>query len=364
MLPFARTLSARRLLLALVLLGGAGGLARAVPLAEYRARVAQADKALASLMELYAAGADGGDAPGTPRFRREEAARLAALRAALPAEAQVEWPGGALRADNRWLAESLAEFEQLPPDNAAERAAALERADVRLHALYERLDEAERARPAEAPRDKSAEKGRLHALLQRPEFNQEQAAQESALQRLWQRILRWLRNLMPERRPMQPGTATSLSRAARGFVYGLSVAVIVFALWRYGPRLLRRKLVRPRKQPKARVILGEQLAPEQTPAGLLAEAEGLARAGDLRGAMRKAYIAVLYELGERKLLRLAPHKTNRDYLRALRDHARAFQFVQPLTVAYERHWYGLVPADPADWSAFQQQCEKAVTSDE
>ena len=109
-------------------------------------------------------------------------------------------------------------------------------------------------------------------------------------------------------------------------------------------------------------MLGEQLAPDETAADLLTEAERLARAGDLRGAMRKAYIAVLCELGDRKILRLAPHKTNRDYLRALREHARLFQSVQPLTNAYERHWYGLTPASEADWNEFQAQ-SKAVTKE-
>ena len=161
---------------------------------------------------------------------------------------------------------------------------------------------------------------------------------------------------------MRPGTAMTLSRAARLFVYALSLAVIIFVLWRYGPRLARRKLTRTRKR-GARIVLGERLAPEQTPAHLLSEAERLARAGDLRGAIRKAYIAVLCELGERKVLRLAPHKTNRDYLRALRDHARLLSVVRPLTMAYERHWYGRAPATDADWSEFQTHCSIAVTSD-
>jgi hypothetical protein len=101
-------------------------------------------------------------------------------------------------------------------------------------------------------------------------------------------------------------------------------------------------------------VLGESVAADETAADLLTEAERLARAGDLRGAMRKAYIAVLCELGDRKILRLAPHKTNRDYLRALSDNARLFQTVQPLTNAYERHWYGLIPASETDWREFHQ----------
>ncbi|HYY42129.1 MAG TPA: DUF4129 domain-containing protein, partial [Pyrinomonadaceae bacterium] len=216
------------------------------------------------------------------------------------------------------------------------------------------------ANAAAAPRDKTTEKGRLHAILQRPEYNTE-AAHGSALERLWERFVRWLRSLLPQARPMQPGTAMNISRIARAIIYTLCLAVIIFVLRRYGPRLLRRKLTREPKR-RARVILGEQLAADETPADLLSEAERLARNGDLRGAMRKAYIAVLCELGDRKILRLAPHKTNRDYLRALHTHAPVLRAVQPLTIAYERHWYGLLPASETDWSEFQAQASEVTTT--
>ena len=349
-----------RVLLAIGALAFACSSTRAMPLADYRARIAQGDGALAHLLKLYEAAQDDEQQATTARFRSEEADDLRALRAALPVTEKIEWAGGTVEVNNQWLQDELDAYEKLPPPPTKARVAALKRVAARLHALYERLDEVERA-PVAQPRDKSAEKGRLHAILQRPEYN-EAAASDSALERLWTRFMKWLRSLMPEPKPMQPGTAMFLSRAARGLIYALSIAVIVFILWRYGPRLLRRKLTRAREEKQSRVVLGEKLAPDQTAADLLTEAERLARAGDLRGAMRKAYIAVLCELGDRKILRLAPHKTNRDYLRALRDDARLFQTVQPLTNAYERHWYGLTPASETDWHEFQAQ-SKAVTSD-
>ncbi|PYS93479.1 MAG: hypothetical protein DMF64_04550 [Acidobacteria bacterium] len=332
--------------------------ARGLPLAGYRAHVLQAGGALARLLDLYEAAREDEQQATTPRFKSEEATDLRALRTALPVTEQVEWAGGAAEVNNQWLQDELDAYEKLPPTPTAARRAALTRIDARLHALYERLDEVERA--ANVARDKSAEKGRLHAILQRPEYN-EGAASDSALARLWTRFLNWLRSLMPEPKPMQPGTAMFLSRAARGLIYALCIAVITFIVWRFGPRLWQRKLTRKREE-QSRVVLGEQLAPDETAADLLTEAERLARAGDLRGAIRKAYIAVLCELGDRKILRLAPHKTNRDYLRALREHARLFQSVQPLTNAYERHWYGLTPASEADWNEFQAQ-SKAVTKE-
>src|SRR5207237_3363330 len=230
---------------ALALLGAATG-AHALPLADYHTQVAKADEAMAGLLDLYDTTEQDESAAATPQFKREEAKLLGELRAALPAAEKVEWAGGALDVDNRWLVQELDAFEKFPPAPVAPRLAALRRIDARIHALYERLDEAANATLA-APRDKTAEKGRLHAILQRPEYNQE-AARGGALERLWQRFTRWLRSLLPQAKPMQPTTAMNLSRAARAIVYTLCLAVIVFVVWRYGPRLLRRKLTRAARE--------------------------------------------------------------------------------------------------------------------
>jgi hypothetical protein len=349
----------RALFGAFVLLMCAPPAARAMPLKDYQTRVAQTRAVLADLLNLYEIAADDESTLTATQLKQEEAASLGQLRTALPVTDKVEWAGGALVVDNRWLQAELDALAQLPPMPDAARLTALRRIDARLHALADRLDEAA-AGTATTPRDKAGEKGRLHAILQRPEYNESTAASDSALTRLWQRLLRWLRGLIPAPRPMQPGTAMFAARAVRFIVYALCLALIAFVLWRYGPRLLRRKLTRTSER-RARVILGERLAPDETAVDLLSEAERLARAGDLRGAMRKAYIAVLCELGERKILRLAPHHTNRDYLRALSNQTQLFQSVQPLTSAYERHWYGLMPANDSDWLEFQQQCRQAMT---
>jgi hypothetical protein len=111
-----------------------------------------------------------------------------------------------------------------------------------------------------------------------------------------------------------------------------------------------------------RVVLGERLEADRTAADLLDEAEGLARAGELRGAIRKAYVALLCELGDRGVVRLAQHKTNRDYLDAVRRAAppRLYTEMLPLTGAFELHWYGLRPASADDWQSFRARCREVV----
>jgi len=94
---------------------------------------------------------------------------------------------------------------------------------------------------------------------------------------------------------------------------------------------------------------------------LLAEAEALARRGELRAAIRKAYIALLVELGDRKVISLAQHKTNHDYLRAVRDNQSLYGNVKQLTDSFERHWYGLTVVTETDWDAFRSGYRKALS---
>lgn len=86
---------------------------------------------------------------------------------------------------------------------------------------------------------------------------------------------------------------------------------------------------------------------------MLAEAEALAREGQIRAAIRKTYIALLVELGDRKILSLAQHKTNRDYLRALSNNPSLYGNMRGLTDSFERHWYGFAETSPNDWQMFK-----------
>jgi hypothetical protein len=109
---------------------------------------------------------------------------------------------------------------------------------------------------------------------------------------------------------MQPGGSPWISKiVAQILVWDLPRRGCVSDL-RYGPRFMQGRRKKKKKR-EARIILGERLEPDQTSADLLAQADALARNGDLRSAIRKAYIALLCELGDRKLISIAQSKTNR-----------------------------------------------------
>lgn len=326
--------------------------ARAASLADYRARVHE------SLIALDTLAASGVEEDVTER----EARVLEEVRRNIRPLERVEWAGGSLEADNAWLHNALTDYERMNSDDTDARSLALRHISERLAALEQRLAQADAESASATERDKEAEKGRLGAILRRPEYNQSQTKNESALKRLFEQLKKWLNELIPQGGPMRPGASPGLSRAAQLFIYGLCLTVLALLIWKFGGRLFRRadaKRTRPRRE--ARIVLGEELSPEQSPADLLSEAERLARAGDVRGAIRKGYIALLCELGDRRLLRLAQHKTNRDYLNTLRrERAALYREMQPLTLNFERHWYGHEAATVEDWTDFRTRCRQAL----
>lgn len=283
------------------------------------------------------------------------------VRQLLPATETVEWQGGLLRVDNSWLVEALDNYERLPAGDRG-RVEAMARVAERLQAIDERLSEMERSAASGKTIDKEAEKARLAAILRREEYSR-QAAEGNALTRLVKRIRDWFRRLFPEREEREETERGSrvVNNTAQLIVILLSLAVIVYVAWRFLPRFLGREM-RKRKTGErgARVVLGEELAGDDSSADLLNEAEKLARSGDLRAAIRKGYIALLCELHDRKLLRLEQHKTNRDYLRAVEPNKTLYEEMKPMTRSFENHWYGLTPATETDWQDFRSCYSKAL----
>jgi hypothetical protein len=95
--------------------------------------------------------------------------------------------------------------------------------------------------------------------------------------------------------------------------------------------------------PDARERLPARAAVEQpTPAGILAEAEKMASEGNFRGALRDIYLAMLLELGNRRLLTWGTAKTNSEYLREIGQKAEDLEDpFRALVNLFEFKWYGL-----------------------
>ena len=326
----------------------APGPQRAAPVADYRERVRRAFELVEKLALIYEGKGDEEPAGGPEEVRE-----------LLPAAEKVEWGGRFIEVDNSWVHEALKLLDSEEDDEKV--AAGLRALAGRLRALWGRLWEPDTFAMAEVDRD--AERGRLNSILRRPEFARESPKQKSVLERMIEDFREWVAGLFPKFRPVAPGGSPRVSRLTLVLVGVLCLAVLAYVarrLWlRRGAGWRARKVRR-----EARVVLGERLEADQTASDLLDEAERLARGGELRGAIRKAYVALLCELGDRGVLRLAQHKTNRDYLDAARRAAPPALYTEllPLTNAFELHWYGLRAATDADWQSFRTRCRTVLDS--
>ena len=313
--------------------------AMAMPLSEYRTRLQQATAALDELLDTE-------DDYSDPGFSARVTVAFEKLKKLVPSDETVEWEGGRVRINNSWLSEELKKYQEMPPDYDRLMDVVF-RISERLGALEHRLGELEEQNKAGGVA-KDKEKARLEAILRRADYG-EKPPEKS----LWERFTEWLRSLFPSSTPLRPGQSSWLSTIAMILIFGLAAGVLAYVIWKFAPSIGRKKDSRAAEKRPARVILGERLAADETAADLLAQAEALALKGELRAAIRKGYIALLCELGDRKVLTLAQHKTNHDYLRAVREKRPLLNEMQKLTSSFENHWYGFVPATTKDWTAFR-----------
>jgi hypothetical protein len=339
---------ARSFFLSIVLLFFMLPSVQAIPIKEYHKQLRQAVTALDTL-------AQANETEDATAYEARRDQTLAGVRNLLPTTETVEWNGTTFNVDNSWLLQELDKFKAA---SIAERATLLQATTERLQAIEDRIAEIETAGWNHAA-SKTETGRRLAEILQRPEYARK-VQHESALERIVIQFLKWLQNLFPTPRPVSPGTAGLFSQIAQVFVILLALGVLGFVVKLFLPRILRSGGSKKKEKTKARIVLGETLEPDQSAVDLLAEAEVLARRGELRAAIRKVYIALLVELGDRKILSLAQYKTNRDYLRAMRELQPLYQNVKQLTDTFERHWYGFAQATENDWMAFRSAYEQAL----
>ena len=314
---------------------------------DYQRAVQQAIASLENLQEI-----NEHESPAYYQERFDQTVKT--IHETLPEQQSVQSSEEICEVDNDWLHKGLEDCKSLTPEKRAARIAQL---TERLRALAQRV-----AYPQKPPEEKDSKvytKGKLESILARPEYATE-ARGPNALTRLVQDFIRWLQRWLPTSFGLKPGGGQGMTIVAEVLVVIVALLVVVYVakilLGRVGEK--RRKRV-PKKR-KARIVLGEQLQPDDTSTDLLAEAEALARQGQLRIAIRKAYIALLVELGDRRVITLAQHKTNRDYLNSVKNIPVLHSTMRGLTDSFERHWYGFAEATENDWSNFRLHYQQAL----
>lgn len=330
-------------------------LAAAATLTDYQSRLQSVRANVKDLLDNTKTG------PATGRRDADyESDVIAEIKKSLPPTEKIEWKATVAETGNQWLYDKIGEFQN--EKDRAKRINILSAIDERLWALESDVKVLEEAVAAE--RTKDEDKQKLAEILRREEYQRPEQKDESLFQKWTREIMEWLAKVFPRvNMPESPGGGfQGLSMVLQVLLYALVIGAIGFTGYKFAPFLFGRYSARVKKEKKDRVILGELISAEESADSLFGEAERLAREGDLRGAIRKGYIALLCELSDRKVIGLAQHKTNRDYLRDVRNRGELYDNVNGLTSSFERHWYGFQSAEMSDWDEFRQNFRRAIGS--
>lgn len=314
--------------------------ASAISLTEYQHKLKQAITALDTLAQVD-------EHETEDQFKNRLQQTIDAVRVALPEHFTVEENGDVCQVDNSALHKTLEDLKSLSTEEQVKK---IDEVKATLQALEMRIAERIAATPSGETKDQA--KSRLESILARPEYATGPRG-SNALIRLIEDFIRWLLSFFPKPRGVSAGRSDWLVFIVEVVVIGLAGAVLLYVAFSLLRRFGRIRRPKVRKKKEARIVLGERLEPEATSTDLLSQAEALVRNGDIRGAIRKAYIALLVELGDRKLISLAQYKTNRDYLNSVRSLPPLHSTMRGLTDIFERHWYGLEQATPDDWQDFR-----------
>lgn len=294
-------------------------------------------------------------------IRAEERDTLKSVRATLPPTETVEMRNARFEVDHGWIFARLKAFEEEPV--LAKRQQILTELVEQLEAVQYKLEELEKQEAA--TRTKDEDKQKLREILNRPEYQKPEEKKKTWVEQALDDFFKWLSNLFPAPSPVKE-TETSavqpLSLILQFVLYLLVIGIIGFLLYRFAPLVRQKFLNRRKTEKKERVILGEKLAADETAHNLFSEAERLAREGNLRAAIRKGYIALLCELSDRKIIGLANHKTNRDYLRDVRKRPELYRNMNALTNNFETVWYGFGKAETEDWEKFREKYKETVNN--
>lgn len=276
----------------------------------------------------------------------------------LPAVETVEFDETSFAVNNDWINIEIQKYKAKTV--VSEKRLVLNEIYERLDAIEYKIDELQTAQ--ESATGKDAEKRKLAEILKREEFQKPVEKEESLFQKLLRWLDEWLNQQFPKVNTNLPASNfAGFAKVLQYLLYAVLIGALGFLLYKFAPFFMEKFRNNKENNKNERIILGEKISADETSANLFSEAENLALNGNLRDAIRKGYIAFLFELSERKMIGLAKHKTNRDYLRAVRKQQELFKNMNGLTLNYERHWYGFEDAEMQDWEEFKANYKQALS---
>lgn len=278
---------------------------------------------------------------------------VAHAREMLPPRETVEFDGRSIEVDNSWLAAEADAYAAAASD--ADREAIFQRIAEGLYAIDVHLDALETAPAHATPEDRA----KLDEILARREFRPpEESAIAKFIADLRRRIGQMLEELLAKL--FGSGGAESIGAVLRVVIVGGGLLALIMLVRAIVQAAQRRKTGGPRTK-KKRTVLGEEVDEATTAADLATAARALAASGDFRGAVRKLFVALIYQLDERGLVRLRAESTNREYLALVRGFEPLHPVMATMTDVFERVWYGGAEIDRAGYESFESLHRQAAS---
>lgn len=186
-------------------------------------------------------------------------------------------------------------------------------------------------------------KEKLESILSRREF----AGSEISA---WDRFVKWLNRIIERIRVWLFGRIISDSKTSRvlSALFAVIIIVLFLLLVSYVIARLSYGVHRGRSEPLQEDIY----AGPDTSRRALEEAARAAASGDFRSALRLVYLSVLLNLDDRELIRFDRTGTNWEYFSALGKHSEIQNTLRPVTIIFDRKWYGHEPATKDDYNVF------------
>jgi uncharacterized protein DUF4129 len=261
---------------------------------------------------------------------------VAPLVGKLPSTWSVSVDGQHFDVSTQWLRSALAAMEK----NPGRMGSSLAQIQDRLAAMQDAALAVESGGV-----DRATARDKLNEILKRREFQGLHGP--TWIQRLRQRISYWLTELLDALFSRLAGHPT----AAHVFLWGLVIGMVLTLLISMARLILFRS---PRVSPlplEARDSAG-------TAQSLARSAEAAAAEGRYRDAIRLAYWAGIFRLGEVGVWPVDRTRTHREYLRLLPGEHPQRGALWAMTSCFEQVWYAGQSASPQDFDFIVTQLEK------
>lgn len=285
-----------------------------------------------------------------------DAASVVKIRQLLPIRQEVNLPQGPIEVSNQWLHSRLDHY--VIEEDPEKQFTILVEIEERLSTVIWKIDELINASASDTSKDQAKQK--ISEILKREEYQKPSDKQKSSIEKWITDFLEWLFELFPKNQ-IEPSSSglPNVAYWLQFVVLAIVILLLGFGIYKFAPIILP-SLRRDRESDSEdRIILGETIEAGVSSDDLYAEADQMARNGDMRGAIRKGYIALLFELSRKKQIGLARNKTNRDYLGDMRKKPELYTDMKAITGVYESHWYGSAKSDESVWSGFKRLCKEA-----